>query len=366
MQIDRSNYEIWIIDLLDGNLNSSQVEQLKLFLNQNPYLREEFNDLTKSKLLPPDISFQNKENLKKSPSDISQAQFEYLCAAYLENDLTTSQKQEVDEIVNKNPARKKTFDQIQKTIIIPESISYKHKNLLLKQTTYKKVIWLSVKGISIAAAISLIIVLYSVLPPSTSSKLNNSAQYPVADSLIKGPSSEIAKDNQSADRKTEPSIKKMESRSASINGKDIVITRHDSTIVSSADRSLTAADIREMSIEKVPVYSQVDLGKEMTGKGLVQSFPKSEISVTGDEKRHAGRLISKTFREKFLKEKTPADTPLKGYEIAEAGVSGLNKLLGWQMALDMKKDENGQPKSVIFSSGILKIQTPVKKRESQP
>ncbi len=46
MQIDRSNYEIWIIDWLDGNLNSSQVGQLNLFLDQNQDLREEFNDLT--------------------------------------------------------------------------------------------------------------------------------------------------------------------------------------------------------------------------------------------------------------------------------------------------------------------------------
>ena len=45
MQIDRSNYEIWFIDWLDGNLNSLQVEQLKLFLDQNPDLREELDDL---------------------------------------------------------------------------------------------------------------------------------------------------------------------------------------------------------------------------------------------------------------------------------------------------------------------------------
>ncbi len=45
MQIDRSNYEIWFIDWLDGNLTGKEIEQLKLFLDQNPDLREEFNDL---------------------------------------------------------------------------------------------------------------------------------------------------------------------------------------------------------------------------------------------------------------------------------------------------------------------------------
>ena len=39
MKIDRSNYEIWIIDWLDGSLSDSQAEELKLFLNENPDIR---------------------------------------------------------------------------------------------------------------------------------------------------------------------------------------------------------------------------------------------------------------------------------------------------------------------------------------
>ena len=365
MQIDRSNYEIWIIDWLDGNLNSYQAAQLNLFLDQNADLREEFNNLTNSKLLSPPITFQNKGNLKKSSSDITQIQFEYLCAAYLENDLTISQKEEIDEIVKKSPARKKTFDQIQRTIIVPEKTGYNHKNLLLKRTAYKKVIWLVVKSLSIAAAISLIIIVYTHIPPATSSRISKSAQSLAADSVIQVPSSEIVKNKQSKDSKTEPSEKKNENRPAVFSKKDIVI-HHGTTIARSADSIIQTSDNQEMSIEKVPVHPSVDLGKVMAGNTLMPSIPKSETSAAGDERNHAGRFISKTFREKILKIKTPADTPLKGYEIAEAGVTGLNKLLGWQMALEMKKDENGQAKSVTFSSGILKIQTPVKKRESQP
>jgi hypothetical protein len=86
MQIDRSNYEIWFIDWLDGNLNSYQDEQLKLFLNHNQDLKEEFDDLTEVNLVSPGILFQHKEYLKKSPSELSPSQFEYLCAAYLEGD----------------------------------------------------------------------------------------------------------------------------------------------------------------------------------------------------------------------------------------------------------------------------------------
>lgn len=46
MQIDRSNYEIWLIDWLDENLNEIQIEQLQLFLRDNPDLKEEIEELT--------------------------------------------------------------------------------------------------------------------------------------------------------------------------------------------------------------------------------------------------------------------------------------------------------------------------------
>jgi hypothetical protein len=366
MQIDRSNYEIWIIDWLDGNLNNSQVVQLNLFLDENPDLREEFNDLTHSKLLSPDILFKKKENLKKSPSDISQAQFEYLCAAYLENDLSISQKEEIDEIVKKNPERKNTFDQIHRTILIPDKTGYKHKNLLLKRTSYKKVIWLSVKGLSIAAAISLLIVVYTLIPSTTSSEKKNTAQSQVADSMIKRPSSEIARESRVLESKSETTEKIAENRFASAKKKINIITPHRDTTALSADTFITTIDNPKMSVEKVPVHSPVELRKGIADNTLVQSIPKPEISVTRAEKNHSAGFISKTFREKILRIKTPDETPVTGYEIAEAGVSGLNKLLGWEMALDMKKDENGQPKSVSFSSGILKIQAPVKKRDPQP
>ena len=41
MKIDRSNYEIWLIDWLDGNLSDLQAEKLLLFLDENPDLKED-------------------------------------------------------------------------------------------------------------------------------------------------------------------------------------------------------------------------------------------------------------------------------------------------------------------------------------
>jgi len=365
MEIDRSNYEVWIIDWLDGNLNSRQVEQLMLFLDQNQDLKEDLDDLTHTNLVSSAITFRHKEDLKKLPSDISSSQFDFLCAAYLENDLTDNQQIELKEIINADPGKKKTFELIQKTILAPETISYKHKNLLFRQTAGQKFIRSAVISLSAAAAISLIIIVYSVIPGTTSLKLRNTTHNMVSDSTLRSPSTVIA-DRKISDSIQVPLQKNSKNKSAGIQKGNAVSANPDLKIKIAEDSLATKIDPREIRISKVAALRQIDLGKEVVSNTLVASNQIINIPEPGDERSKAGKFISKTFREKILKEKAPHDAPLKGFEIAEAGVAGLNKLFGWQMALDMKNDDNGQPKSVYFSSKILKVNAPVKKREVQP
>jgi hypothetical protein len=366
MQIDRSNYEIWIIDWLDGNLNSLQVEQLMLFLDQNPDLKEEFNDIPKVRIAPSSISYPNKEHLKKSPSDILQSQFEYLCTAYLENDLSVRQETELKELVKTSPDRKKTFDQLQKTKLVPKIISYRYKSLLLKPTPVQKIIRLSVIGLSTAAAVSLIIILYRAMPAITIPKLNISSHNLVSDSLLQRSSPKMVMDLLRKDSIITPVEKTKASRIATTGKVKDIISDHPAT--GSHEDYLPAGTIdkQEMEVKKIPAHKEIDLMGEIASFTLIASNPAFKAPDAGDERSKVRKLISKTFREKILKEKSPADKPLKGYEIAGAGVSGLNKLFGWQMALETRNDGNGQPESVSFKSGILKITAPVKKREPQP
>ena len=114
MQIDRSNYEIWIIDWLDGNLSDHQAEELKLFLDENPDIREEFEELSSFRLKPSQESFLHKSVLKKGIPDLSVSQFEYLCVAYLEDDLSGDQRTELLSIIGNDPEKKRSFELIQK------------------------------------------------------------------------------------------------------------------------------------------------------------------------------------------------------------------------------------------------------------
>ena len=92
MKIDRSNYEIWLIDWLDGNLSGTDIEELQLFLKKNPDLNDEVEELNTVRLSSLTDSYSLKNQLKKTTADLTGAHIEYLSAAYLEGDLSSYQK----------------------------------------------------------------------------------------------------------------------------------------------------------------------------------------------------------------------------------------------------------------------------------
>ena len=265
------------------------------------------------------------------------------------------------------PEKKETFDLIQKTRLTPTGIKYKHKRLLLKRTAVQNVIRLSVTGISAAAAIALIILLFSISPENISLRLNRSAQNLVSDSTLQRQSSVNKTDKINTDIPIESVKQKREIRVAKIQNKSHINTNSDFTYAISDDSPVIKTDNQQVTVNKVPVNSRVFLNKGIISSNtLITSNLKVINPEVEEERSKIGRLISKTFREKLLKEKAPTDKPLKGYEIAAVGVTGINKLFGWEMALNEKNDENGQIKSVYFSSKILKFSAPVKNSEPKP
>ncbi|MFA5817793.1 MAG: hypothetical protein WC854_00760 [Bacteroidales bacterium] len=363
MKIDRSNYEIWLIDWLDGNLSDLQVELLKLFLSENPELKEEFDGLTAVSLKPSERSFPHKDQLKKSIAVLSGSQFEYLCVAYLENDLSAGQQTELMESINQDYEKKRTFELIQKIRLDPAGISYKHKNQLIKKTAVQRVMRFAVIGLSAAATIALLIMTYLIIPRNLPDETNTTTQNIVIDSTLFKRAVDKVPDKIITDKKPVLSKLKRENLFAGVQKNNSVIIQSDPTALMPNDSLHRNPDDLEIQLTKIPFYAEIDLKKRSVSNTLVASNSNLIIPTYDDERSNLSRFFAKTFREKILKENISLDSPLKGYEIAEAGVTGLNKLLGWEMALDKNNDENGELRSVYFSSKILKFNAPVKKNE---
>jgi hypothetical protein len=114
---------------------------------------------------------------------------------------------------------------------------------------------------------------------------------------------------------------------------------------------------------KINILPELSLNIEKPDYTLIASNNTFTVPVFdyGEERSRFNRFIARTFREKILKTEPYNESPLKSYEIAEAGIKGLNLLFGTKMALRKTYDDAGELQSIYFSSKYLKFNAPVKK-----
>jgi len=362
---DRTNYEIWLIDYLEGTLDPLQAEQLMYFLNKNPDLKEEFNEITNYSIKPGNDSFSRKNNLLKSVSDIGESQFEYLCIAASENDISDAQAAELEEIMDEKPEKRNTFELIQKLKLAAPEVPYREKHKLRKLTAAGRIIRLSAIGLSAAAAISALVILFNSRENNTT--VNNPAllagNSKKSDSVVSNPVKIFA--NKVVSKVKEKGIVALNIISPlqkTISDEMKSFNSGSSGIDSSAGNAV----IRPVIISKIDFRQNVNLG-ERSLSGTLVAINIHEINNSASEENGGfNEFIARTFRKKILKSNNPEQGHLKAYEIADAGINGLNKLLGWQMSLQKTKDTKGEVRSVYFSSRLLKFNAPVKKVEPLP
>ena len=361
MKPDRSNYEMWLIDWLDGTLDKVQTGQLLSFLDENPDLKEEADSLVLTHLSPlNDTSVKINVPVKKA-SDLPFSQVEYLSIAFLEKDLSDNQVAELQENIIANPENKKLFESIQKIRLIPLHNIYKNKKDLKRLTPIEKVIKLSVIGLSAAASVALLILSYIFVPKQLSDKKSGIAQIITADPgkvqpfvvktlIIKT----FQEDENSKSELMEPSITS--------------IAKNETSFITEKKVKMTISDMSVQAIESVgdiidqaPVYFKTGVNVDPPRSTLIASNNNFTAPLTYDDRNRLSKFIARTFREKLLNNGNTGDNPIKGFELAEAGVDGLNKLLGWNLSLVATIDEAGDLKSFSFSSRILKFNAPVKK-----
>jgi hypothetical protein len=227
----------------------------------------------------------------------------------------------------------------------------------------QKTLRLAIIGLSAAAIISLVIINRISIPRSLPVKADIGFLEIGINTPLLNPSIQKTSD------------KLIPVKNSSINktpvGKQILLSQIGSPVLTDINTVKSVQeDTRAFSSEnprivlnRISVSESFNIEKPVIQGTLISINSSIQISEEDDGRPRFGRFLAKAFRQKVLKEKTTKDSPLKAYEFAEAGISGLNKLLGWEMALDERKDENGKLKSVYFSSRILKFNAPVKNSE---
>jgi len=359
MKPSRTNYEMWIIDYLDGKLDQEKVRELFIFLEQNPDLKDELTELQNT-VLTSDISYSGKNLLKKRVSEIPDQQFELLCVASSEGDITSEQKEELEEIISAYPDKKRDLELIEKTRLVAPAIRYPRKASLKHFTLQQKVIRLSLAVGSAAAGIALLMFLFNSTGNITDDQSVNIARTS-SSGKVEIP---VRIKNEEPVVKKEIIINNLSPKTDIENSPDREITAQKSDTVflpASIDSVGIQTDMNQVKLTRAEFIREVNIPVADISSGLkLAPISQKQIPVTFEKPGVSG-YFALFVREKILKSKTPETGNLKGYEVAETGILGLNRLLGWDMSLKQNRNEQGELKSLYFSSRIIKFNTPVKK-----
>ena len=303
MEPSRSDYEIWLIDWLDGTLNQSQVEKLMAFLDKNPDIREEAEFLSLSHLSPAEISMQQKDNLKKSAGELSYSQIEYLSVAYLENDLSTDQQDDLKQNISAHPENKIVFDTLQKIKLSPPHEEYKYKSRLKKRTALQRTMQYSALVLSAAAAILLLVLSITSVPRYLPEKYGRIAENKSDDTTHTETSAVIPE--RPGDQPAEPVVNISEYVSDEKTAQVFVNVEPDSQAAEiEATDTLAARKTSPVPVvHKIPVHTEVRVYLETRDNVLIASNNNFSVpEYLDDERSRFNKFITRRFREHFLKE----------------------------------------------------------------
>lgn len=126
MKINRNNYEIYMVDYLDGQLSKDDEQDLMQFLEKNPDLKEELDLIQNTSLPDAEVVFDGKDVLKKNLEEevISDDNIDEWCIASIENDLTKQGQLKFARALESQPAFKNTFTAYLKTKLEAENIPF--------------------------------------------------------------------------------------------------------------------------------------------------------------------------------------------------------------------------------------------------
>ena len=364
MKINRNNYEIFFLDYMDGNLDPALIAELLIFLEENPDLKEEFEDFELiSVSVESSVIFKDKNNLKKNHvtgiDNINSTNYQNYFIASLENDLNAEELNQLKLFFKKNPSLINEYKLFENTFLSPDKkIIFLDKKTLKRypfSILSKKAVYYSV---SIAASI---LILFSILFIDFKNNITEDSEIPakiasVSSTIIFNKIPFKKYKNMLDYRKMylsialyeEPKIYHYE-KLVKIPVNNVAMNLNEFFVVGEQDKNI---------IEK-KYYPESDY--------KIQIKP-DEIFYTSRDKTLIGSILVNSFgkiKSIFLKnQKTPDNDNPKKFTflaLADAGIKGFNYLTDNDLKINKKYDDKGNLVAYSFVSDNFQIFRSVKK-----
>ena len=132
-RINLDNYEAWLLDYSEGNLSAEDTAELMLFMQVNPELEIDLNDMNFPAIAGDEkLRLDDKSFLYKGKNEV-RLRFEELCIAYYDKDISQDEKSELDHILKQFPAFEKEFEAFGLSYLQPEyALEFDNKASLKK------------------------------------------------------------------------------------------------------------------------------------------------------------------------------------------------------------------------------------------
>ena len=164
MEINRHNYEAYLLDQLEGNLSVEDQQKLHNFLLLNPDCNRELSEMEPWILEGEEVHYENSQLLKKEfpnhSTILTEHNFDLFSIARTEGDLSGEQVAAHQNMVNADDLNAKHWEQWQQTRLVPEPIIFEGKGKL-RHSHRPRIRVITMAVISAAAALALLFVLFN-------------------------------------------------------------------------------------------------------------------------------------------------------------------------------------------------------------
>lgn len=349
MTINRSNYEAYLMDYLDGKLSPLEVAEVLLFLEQNADIKEEFEFLSEgtSKDSFTNEQFEHKQSLKKHNSSVLVNENNYtdFLVKRIEKNLCELESSELDKFVGFYPPAKKDLALFEKTILQPDTAILFNNKEELKHNT--RVIPLFYSYAAAAAVILFLIALpflfqstEEVLSENAVSKKELNASTSVADKKeekkeeLVVPLNNIAKSNVIANK-------------AQNTKKVVAAPKQEKEVIP----VVLPENIAENKKQEVPVIQENKIEEPVIANKQEKTTSDLPVEIKNNSKQSYPSLqelalakIKNSSKETLIEENVPAKAEKKkfsGWDLAALTAKVLNKATGNDIKLNKEYDNKG-------------------------
>jgi len=345
MNINRDNYEIFVIDFLEGNLSEKEMIAFQLFLSENDDIKNEVEGFDEVNLVAENVVFSEKTNLKKTEfsDNINCSYFEELCITKIEDELTLEQHKDFNKLINESNNNKEIYNQFVKAKLSPNfNIIYKDKKKLKKYFLSTKSILYATMSIA-ASLIFIFMIIKSIDNKNTNYQAFNSNK-----NFNEYNSHRMVFEKKSSDNSKLQNINKAQNKIVNTIIPNITELQNNENQI--AENNVTALK-REteniLSVEKISTNKISTIYDTNQTIELAYNPNVAEQLNVYEKYQHTKELITSTIKNKIDKTR---ETEFTAFEIAETAIKGYNNLTESDVKLQKILDENGNMAAINITS----------------